>query len=391
MDANDAAVAHATTGLAILLLAVFLCTTPALAVGLPNTEQTTNGPCTPTTTGGGNKIQVSCNDVDARALKRLNDMLDEEDLQLQQKIAEANEWARKYWNLDQQLTETRQTRAAQGENTGLLQRAQDLLHEGELEGAGKIFDQLIVRDEANIDLAAQDHFNRAQSYALQFRPLDALPHYALAYQHRPERVDYALEYANTRYDQRQYQQAEVVLNDVLPRVQALVVTDPAAYRPALAFVLNDLGNVDDAGRFDEAERAYNQAVSIERDLAAQNPTAYRPSLADTLNNLGAVYGNTQRFGEAESAFNEAVAIRRDLAAQKSCRLSSCAGPDPQQPGIRLSADGAPRPSEGCLRGGRGDPARPRRREPGRLPTRPGPDAQQPREPLSTDRTHFRSV
>jgi tetratricopeptide (TPR) repeat protein len=163
-----------------------------LAVGPPDIEPTTNGPC-PTTTGGENRIQGICNYVVPRALKRLNDLLDEQDLQLQQKIAEANEWAREYWDLDQQLTETRRTRAAQGENTGLLQRAQDLLHEGELEGAGKIFDQLIVRDEANVDRASQDHFNRAQSYALQFRPLDALPHYALAYQHRPERVDYALE------------------------------------------------------------------------------------------------------------------------------------------------------------------------------------------------------
>ena len=56
-------------------------------------------------------------------------------------------------------------------------------------------------------------------------------------------------------------------------------------------------------------------MDIQRGLAAQNPAAYRPALALTLTNLGVVYDETQRFGDAESAYKEALDIRRGLAAQ----------------------------------------------------------------------------
>ena len=47
----------------------------------------------------------------------------------------------------------------------------------------------------DVDRAAQDHFARVQIYSLQIRPLDSLQHYPKAYQYRPERIAYAMEYA----------------------------------------------------------------------------------------------------------------------------------------------------------------------------------------------------
>src|ERR1700730_16840375 len=298
-----------------ILLCLVLC---GLIGGIPasatETQQTTTGANSPAIIGNDNK--VTFNDIDARALKRLNDQLDEKDLTIAQKVAEAEEWARKYRELDKQFAEARSQAAAKGDDATLIKAAQDLLHEGKLEEAGKIYDQLLSHDESNVERAAQDHFSRAQIYALQFRPLDALPHYATAYQYRLDRVDYAFEYADILANQTEYKKAESVLDGLLPQLRDLAARNPAAYRQSLATTLNRLANVYvQTWRFGEAESPLKEALVIGRDLAAQNPAAYRPDLPVTLTDVGLVYALAQRFGEAESAFKEALAIQRDLAAQ----------------------------------------------------------------------------
>jgi hypothetical protein len=115
-----------------------------ISAPVADTRQTTTAPNSPAIVGDNNK--VTYNDIDARALKRLNDQLDEKDLTIAQKIAEADEWARKYRELDQQLTEARSQAAGKGDDATLIKAAQDLLHEGKLEEAGKIYDQLLARD-----------------------------------------------------------------------------------------------------------------------------------------------------------------------------------------------------------------------------------------------------
>ena len=118
-----------------------------------------------------------CNGVDPRAMKRLNDDLDRMDLNLQQKTVEANEWARKYNELNAQFEETKKQLAAKGEDPILVQTAQDLLHQGKLDEARKIYDRLIASDEGNVDRAAQDYFDRACIFQLQFRMAEAMADY----------------------------------------------------------------------------------------------------------------------------------------------------------------------------------------------------------------------
>ncbi|MGO8848233.1 MAG: tetratricopeptide repeat protein, partial [Methylocella sp.] len=261
------------------------------------TRQTTIGPSSPAIGGD----HDNNNDIDARALKRLNDQLDEKNLAIAEKIAEADEWARKYRELDQQLTEARSQAAAKGDDATLIKAVQDLLHKGKLEEAGNIYDQLLACDESNVDRAAQDHFGRAQIYALQFRPLDALPHYAMAYQYRPDHVEYALGYAWILGHQKQFSKAEAVFEGLLPQMRDLAAQNPAAYRPDLATTLSSLATVyDETNRFDDAKNAFKEAIAIRRDLTAQNPAAYRPDRATTLGNL---VTDTHQFGDAESAFN----------------------------------------------------------------------------------------
>jgi tetratricopeptide (TPR) repeat protein len=203
--------------------------------------------------------------------------------------------------LDRQLTEARSQAAAKGDDATLIKAAQDLLHEGKLEEAGKIYDQLLACDESNVDRAAQDHFGRAQIYALQFRPLDALPHYAMAYQYRPDRVEYALGYASILERQNQFSKAEAIFEGLLHQMRDLAAQNPAAYRPDLARTLSNLGNVyDETHRFGDAENAFKEALAIRRDLAAQNPAAYRPDLAKILSNLAKLYRETRQLTKAKA-------------------------------------------------------------------------------------------
>jgi tetratricopeptide (TPR) repeat protein len=190
-----------------------------------------------------------------------------------------------------------------------VQTAQDLLHEGKLDDARKIYDRLIASDEANVDRAAEHHFARAIIFALQFRMVDALRDYALAYQYSPHNPRYASGYAGAAFSQRQYTEAERGLTAALQLSRDLAARDPGAYRPAVAATLNSLGVLyRNTGRPAEAEKAYSEALMIWRDLAAGDPGAYKPDRAVTLDNLGNLYSTTGRPAEAEKAHSEALTI-----------------------------------------------------------------------------------
>jgi tetratricopeptide (TPR) repeat protein len=294
----------------LCLLMMLAGAAPAVAADV---EHSTTGPCSPIQSGNNNV--VNCNGVPERALDRLNELLDRKDLDLKQKTAEANEWTRRYNELNALLEETRKQLAAKGEDATLVQTAQDLLHEGKLEEARAIFDRLIKSDEANVDRAAQDHFGRASVFALQFRLDEALPDYAKAYQYRPDDPRFADPYARALYQQKHYPKAEQVVQELLRQLRSLAAQNPTAYQPDLAGTLSNLGLLyREMNRFADAEAALKEAMSIERDLAAQNPAASRSELAGTtLGNLGLLYRDTQRSAEAERpSASSAIWRRRTL-------------------------------------------------------------------------------
>ncbi len=123
----------------------------------------------------------------------------------------------------------------------------------------------------------------------------------MAYQYRPDHVEYALGYARILGHQKQFSKAEAVFEGLLPQMRDLAAQNPAAYRPYLATTLSSLATVyDETNRFDDAKNAFKEAIAIRRDLTAQNPAAYRPDRATTLGNL---VTDTHQFGDAESAYN----------------------------------------------------------------------------------------
>jgi hypothetical protein len=69
------------------------------------------------------------------------------------------------------------------------------LEEGKLDELGSLFDEIQKSDEKEIERIASNHYNRAKFFAMQFKSLDALQHYAKAYQYVPQNQYYSFAYA----------------------------------------------------------------------------------------------------------------------------------------------------------------------------------------------------
>lgn len=290
----------------ILMSLVVLAATEQPA---PNIVQKSSGWCSPNIAYVAGNVTVNCIGVDPRALNRLNAELNRKNLQLADKISEADEWTARYKELEAQLS-------AAGNDSVLSRQAEEYLHQGELEKAAAILDQILGSEEKQVDVIAANHFNRALVFDLQFRPLDALPHLEKAYQYRPEEWKYGQEYSAVLLQEKEFSRAEPVIMATLDKARHLSNENPAAYRPDLASTLNTLANLYRATqRTKEALATYEEAVEMWRQLAKDNPAAYQPKLARTLNNLANQYSDTQRTKEGEAAYLEALETYRQLATE----------------------------------------------------------------------------
>ncbi|MEH0446674.1 tetratricopeptide repeat protein [Streptomyces sp. B21-102] len=123
-------------------------------------------------------------------------------------------------------------------------------------------------------------------------------------------------------------------------LQPLAVENPAAYEPALAGSLSNLGGrLSEVGLHTEGLNATNQAVDIWRRLAEEDPAAYEPDLATALGNLGTQLGEVSRRAEALTATEQAVEVWRRLAAENPDAHESDFARSLSNLGARLSAVG----------------------------------------------------
>lgn len=293
----------------ILLFIIALLTATPVISSASDIAQKTMGWCSPAVADVKGKVTIVCNGVDPKAIKRLNELLDKKDIELSDKIREADAWTRKYNELQQRLT-------AEGKEDPLALEAKSLIQKGKLEEAGKILDQLLVSEESQVDKIAANHFNRGQIFELQFKPLEAFPHYRKAYDYRPENFEYAHTYARLLQDQKRHDLAERVYLNNLKKIRALEANNPNKYLSDVARTLNNLGLIYyDTQRFSEAEKAYKETLVLRRKLAIDNQANNLSNLVIILNDIGLLYEKTQRFGEAEKVCLEALSIYRKLAVE----------------------------------------------------------------------------
>jgi hypothetical protein len=298
----------------ILFLVTLLLLFGSTAHGA-TTIQSTAGDCSPTVANVTGKVDINCSGIDAKALNRLNELLDLKDRDLGEarrnlddKIQEANEWARKYHELEVRFSSS-------GEINELSIQAEQALKSGDFVKAGAILDQLLTQQQGEIDSIAANHYSRAQLYDLQFQPQLALPHYEKAYRYRPETFEYAVEYARTLQLHNDFITAEAIYGEQLAVLRRYATVNPTTYQPRIAIVLSNLGLVYvGIQKLRDAENVYKEALPIWRELAAANPIVYRFGLFMILNNLTSLYSITGRFTDASIALKEGFAVYREMFA-----------------------------------------------------------------------------
>src|SRR5664279_1668383 len=209
-----------------MLISFAVWVTPQQAT--PTTAQVSTGWCSPNIAYVTGNVTVKCIGVDPRALFRLNAQLDHKQLQLAEKIREANDWTTRYKELEARLRKA-------GDNNALSRQAEEYLHQGELEKAGAILDQILGSEDKQTDHTAADHYNRALVFELQFDPVAALSHLKKAYllatanENGLEEVTYGREYGKLLLDQKEYVGAEPVLIAALVRARELAKANPTTY------------------------------------------------------------------------------------------------------------------------------------------------------------------
>lgn len=272
-------------------------------------QQTTTGWCSPAVANVTGSVSITCIGVDPRALVRLNKELDRKNLQIAQKIKEANDWADKYFVLISRLSAT-------SDQPELSQQAQDYIQEGELEKAGTILDQLLDTEDKKVDRYAADHFNRALIFLLQFQPSNAIPLIAKAHQYSPENIEYSQVYAALLIQQRDFQKAETILSDVLDRSKRRAKDDPGYEKQ----VASDLFNISiiyfQTDRLNAAEENLRQALTIDRRIVKINPS-HAGKLASTLGFLAEIHSDQGKPKDAEREFLEALDIDRNLMSSNA--------------------------------------------------------------------------
>jgi len=279
-------------------------------------EQHSEGACSPPIVDNQGQVSISCEAIDKKALRYLEQQLSAQFRQLSEQVhnlddssrtirnlndlndnlrQQANDWARRFRELSARLAESR-------DDSVQTKQAHELIQQGEFDKAELVLRKLADKEEDDVARAAATQHDLGEVAMLRFDPGTALPHYERAFRYRPDNPRYADDYARAADRERRYAEAEKGWGAALQSYRDLAASNPDAYRPDVADMLNYLGNLyRNTGRLGEAENAYNDALAIRRDLATRNPAAHRRGMAATLNNLGIFYSVIGRLGEAEKA------------------------------------------------------------------------------------------
>jgi DNA repair ATPase RecN len=135
-------------------------------------RQHSSGWCSPNIVNVTGNVTVNCIGVDPRALRRLNQQLAKMRTSRDEKIREANNWAQQYHELERFLDKT-------GNTSEVSKQAKEYLHQGDLKKARALLDEILPKEDAEIDhaalvldvkkdLAASHHFIRGILLELDF-------------------------------------------------------------------------------------------------------------------------------------------------------------------------------------------------------------------------------
>lgn len=286
----------------------------------PPLVQQSTGWCSPNIANVTGNVTVNCIGVNPRALKRLNDELDRKNLQLADRVREADEWASRYHSLVAQLESL-------GQDDERAKRAAQFVEEGNLEAAKKVLDELVSQGENGaVRRVALNHYNRGRVSELQFNTAAALDDYRRACELAA--IPYCNEYGRLLTDQGAYSKAVSILKSTLEKEAPTDPTTPdTTAETDHASTLNYLGVLYLEMGSDyahEADKYLMGALPLRRKITEQQKTDESMlQLANTLNNLGlahtyqlpliSINPSNDMATQAQKEYAEALDIKRRLA------------------------------------------------------------------------------
>jgi tetratricopeptide (TPR) repeat protein len=294
-------------------------------------------------------VTLNCTGLSPELTRLLTDQYNALHRSADEAREEANKWSERYFALSSRVADS-------GATGTVRKRIDEAIKSGKLDEASRLLDELLLSDDSEVDRIARDQFNAGTVYDLRFQPSEALPHYEKAWRYQPSNVEYGHDYGELLYRQRDYRNAERVLNQVVLvgeratedsqlqetaqafEILGVIYSDTHrasessdAYRHGLQVVekikdrhllltikarmLNHIGVLDwRGGRLDDAIVTYRNVVAVFEELSVTTSMgAYVPTIAAVMNNLGIVYQSAGQFDKALTEHTNALLIRRDIA------------------------------------------------------------------------------
>ena len=126
------------------------------------------------------------------------------------------------------------------------------------------------------------------------------------------------EYAIWLFQNKQFEQAELIFVELLEFYHKLATNKPMEYNKDFATLLNNTALLySNTRRYSKAEEYFKQSLSIRQHLASDASQEYNPDVALSLTNLAILYSDTGRVAQAEEHYKQSIAIYQHLAANCS--------------------------------------------------------------------------
>lgn len=228
------------------------------------TVQQTEGFCSPIVSHVGGNVTIQCKGLNPKIMKVLNDQLAKTKRTIAEKVAEANLWIERYNELKEQMAKIQASLTIDAKQRQKSELAFKALENGELEKAGKLLDQVLIKEDYEL---ARKHSARSHIYELQANYPKALKHSEIASKLAPDNLHYGFDLAYIHMRLGQEQQAKSLLLALVPRLKDSAKSDPSQYLPLVARALNNLGNI-----LMTHEKSYEGASQYFRDSLSEYST-----------------------------------------------------------------------------------------------------------------------
>ena len=269
---------------------------------------------------------------------------------MEEQLRLADEWAQRYYELEQQLAESSST-------DKLAAEAEEALHAGDLEKAKSLLLSSIDQEEQHVARSADAHYRVGLVSLLQFDSEGSRSHLEISYRYRPDDPRYCYGYSWALYKGKFYKEADPVVTRCLKLARDEVSSGklPVLYteilmtagklytetlrldmaedvflelqkyqaarvrgqggRVAMADLADASLKLGDLYNFevevDKAEKAYELSIDMYEQLAADNP-AFLFGSAFIHRRLGEIYVKSGKFKQAQAASARAVEIMTEL-------------------------------------------------------------------------------